>query len=75
LPPHTHNLTKIANSGVFYNELSDQQKDVIDMLEPLNIEARYPTHKERLLKELNKEYCSILLEQTEALYLWIKEKL
>jgi HEPN domain-containing protein len=75
LPPHTHNLAKIAKSGVFYDELSDQQKDVIDMLEPLNIEARYPTHKERILKELNEKYCSNLLKQTEALYLWIKEKL
>ena len=45
------------------------------MLEPLNIEARYPTHKERLLKELNKEYCSNLLDKAEALFLWTKERL
>lgn len=45
------------------------------MLEPLNIEARYPSYKERLLRSMTKEYCMELLEQTKQLQLWIKNKL
>ena len=47
----------------------------IDKLEPLNIEARYPSYKERLMKSLTKEYCAELLSQTKELQLWIKNKL
>jgi hypothetical protein len=32
--------------------LTEEQKDFIDMLEPLNIETRYPTYKEQLFTVL-----------------------
>ena len=54
---------------------TEEQLDFIDTLEPLNIEARYPSYKERLLKSLNREYCDRLLQQTKELQLWIKNKL
>ena len=47
----------------------------IDKLEPLNIEARYPSYKERLMKSLSKEYCQQLLKETKELQQWIKNKL
>ena len=56
-------------------ELSEEQLDFIDTLEPLNIEARYPSYKERLMKSLTKEYCIGLLSQTKELQSWIKNKL
>ena len=74
-PPYTHSLLKLAESSNLYSIMSDDYKDLLDMLEPLNIEARYPTHKERLLKELTHEKCSDLLKNTEELYLWIKTRL
>jgi hypothetical protein len=43
------------------------------ILEPMNIEARYPTHKQ-LLKSLNTEKCAELLKQTQELFEWIKQK-
>ncbi|MCD8184269.1 MAG: HEPN domain-containing protein [Bacteroides sp.] len=49
--------------------------DFIGRLEPLNIEARYPSYKERLMKSLTKEYCTELLSQTKELQSWIKNKL
>ncbi|MBQ1929259.1 MAG: HEPN domain-containing protein, partial [Bacteroidales bacterium] len=49
--------------------------DFIDRLEPLNIEARYPSYKERLIKSLTKEYCTTLLQDTKNLQQWIKSKL
>lgn len=74
-PPFTHSLVKLSQKGNFYNDIPEQLKDVIDILEPLNIEARYPSHKARLLSELDEEFCKRLLENTEVLYKWLKEKL
>ncbi|HPA56836.1 MAG TPA: HEPN domain-containing protein [bacterium] len=73
-PQYTHNLLKLAKAGDFYDEFSNRQKDLIDYLEPLNIEARYPSYKEALLKELTKDRIEKILNETEELYEWIKEK-
>ena len=48
--PFTHSLSFLAKKGGFYESYSKEQQDFIDQIEPLNIEARYPAHKERLLK-------------------------
>ena len=75
IPPFTHSLIKIAKSAAFFGELTEVQKDTIDALDPLNIESRYPTHKERLLRDLNNEFCANLIKKTGDLLTWIKEKL
>lgn len=49
-------------------------KDIIDILEPLNIEARYPSQKDRLFAELTEEKCILILSETEVLYRWILAK-
>ena len=46
-----------------------------DMLEPLNIEARYPSYKERLMKSLTEDRCRAIIQQTDELRIWIKKKL
>jgi HEPN domain-containing protein len=74
-PPYTHNLIKLAKSGNFYDELTDDEKNFLDILAPLNIEARYPTNKEKLLKSLTAERCKKILKDTEELYKWIGKKL
>lgn len=75
IPPFTHSLLKLSQKGGFYDSIPEGLKDIIDILEPLNIEARYPSHKEKLINELNEEFCKKLLENTEVLYRWIIEKL
>jgi len=55
--------------------MTEEQKNFIDLLEPLNIEARYPTHKERLMRSLNDERCKEIIQKTEGLYQWIKQQL
>jgi HEPN domain-containing protein len=50
--PYKHCLSYLAKKGDFYESLTVSQKEFIDQIEPLNIEARYPSHKERLLKSL-----------------------
>ena len=73
--PYTHSLSYLAKQGDFYEMFSEVQKGFIDQIEPLNIEARYPSHKERLLKSLTDEKCIEIIHNTEEIQKWIKEKL
>ncbi len=74
-PLKIHTLSRLAEKTGIDKEMSDDQLDVIDLLEPLNIEARYPSYKERLLKSLSHGRCEKLIEQTDDLLIWIKNKL
>ncbi len=75
LPLKIHHLSRLAAKPGLIDELSEEQLGFIDSLEPLNIEARYPSYKEQLMKVLTSEYCKELLEKTRALQLWIKDRL
>jgi len=74
-PPYTHNLTILAEKSGIYVNMIDEQKDFIDFLEPLNIEARYPTTKDKLLQILTDEKCLELIKLTECELEWIIKKL
>lgn len=74
-PPYIHNLKRLSEETGIYNEFTEEQKDLIDELIPLNIEARYPTYKERILKSLNDKKCENLINKTEQLCNWIKQQL
>ena len=74
-PPYTHNLSYLANKSGIFDSMSEEKKDIIDLLGPLNVEARYPTHKERLMRSLSEETCKEVVQKTEGLFIWIKQKL
>lgn len=74
-PPYTHNLNVLANQSGLYLDLDEAQKSLLDVLEPLNIEARYPTQKDQLLRSLTEDRCKAILERTEELVTWIKQQL
>lgn len=74
-PPYTHNLTYLAEKSDIYNKMTEFQKETLDLLGPLNIQARYPTHKEKLLQSLNKNRCKEIIIKTEDVYQWIKQQL
>ena len=73
--PFSHSLSLLAKQADIYQEFSEEQKDFIDLLEPMNIEARYPTHKEQLLKSLTKKRCAEILKNAQELQRWIMQKL
>ncbi len=75
LPPKTHNIILLAQQSNLYDNFSDAQKAFIEVLQPLNIEARYPDYRDRLLLSLNQEKCKNILQKTRELHTWIKEKL
>ena len=74
-PLKIHSLSRLTEKTELDKLMSEEQLDFIDELEPLNIEARYPSYKERLSKSLNAERCKDLIKQTDNLRLWIKSKL
>ncbi len=73
--PFSHSLSYLAKKGGFYDLFTEEQRNFIDQIEPLNIEARYPSHKERLLKSLTDTKCTEIIQNTKELQKWIKEKL
>ncbi len=74
-PPYIHNLSRLANLSGIFDQLSEEQKDLLDILEPLNIEARYPTHKDLIFDSLTFEKCAVLIKQVKELSEWIKSRL
>lgn len=54
--------------------MTDYDKDTLDILDPLNIETRYPSAKEKLVASLTPARCEEILQRTEDLYKWIKLK-
>ena len=74
-PPYTHSLIDLAKRTLIYEEFSAVQKDFLDYMQPLNIQVRYPTDKEKLFKTLNYKNCVEIIKETNRLSKWIKKKL
>lgn len=74
-PPFTHSLIDLANKASIYEEFTSVQKDFLDFMQPLNIQARYPTDKEKIFKTLNYKKCEEIIKETKRLSKWIKTKL
>ena len=75
VPPFTHGLARLAEKSGIFSDFSPTQIETIEILEPLNIEARYPTYKEELMKALDHAKCETILSQTKELKQWIEQKL
>jgi len=75
VPPYSHNLKNLAEKCDLLPLFSDEQLDFIEELFPMNIEARYPTHKEKMFKLLTSQKCEEIIKQTETLFQWIKLQL
>ena len=72
--PYIHKLVRLANLSSISEEMTKEQLETLDVLSPLNIEARYPMHKEMLLKSLTHKRCEELISETEVLCQWLKTK-
>lgn len=73
-PPFIHALVKLAKLAHVYDALRPEEQALLDLLEPLNIEARYPSQKKAVMQSLTPERCRVLITDTEQLLLWIKAK-
>jgi HEPN domain-containing protein len=72
-PPYTHNLIKLSReSGI--DELFDETgKNLINLLMPLNIEARYPDAKNAILKTLSSKKSEDIYNRTSDIIKWIEK--
>lgn len=74
-PPKTHDLLRLARVSFVDDEMTEGQKDFLEFLMPLNIEARYSEHREELSRKLNNKICEEILKKTEDFIAWIKARL
>jgi HEPN domain-containing protein len=74
-PPFTHDLSLLAERSGLLTEMDDRALTVMDFLEPLHIEGRYPTDKARVLRMLTARKCDWLIKETQRLQRWIRSKL
>jgi HEPN domain-containing protein len=74
-PPYTHNLLKLAKVTDIFMSMDEGQKEIMRILEPLNIDSRYPRVKAALNSSLTLERCQTIIQQTEGLFQWIKQQL
>lgn len=74
-PLKIHTLSKLAEKSGLLEQMSEEQLKFIDSMEPLNIEARYPDYKMSIQRRLTPNVCLHIMEGTNSLRQWIKEKL
>ena len=74
-PPYIHHLANLAIRSGLYDQMTEEQQELIASLMPMNIEARYPEYKQKLAVNLNKATCRALIDETKQLQQWIKNKL
>ena len=74
-PPFTHDLIGLAQKTDLFDLLTDEQKEFIRTLNPLNIEARYPEYKNKIVQMMTKETTQNILTKTKEIMQWIKRKI
>lgn len=57
------------------DSLSSKHRQFLEVLNPLNIETRYPAYKDGIYATLGDTECKRLIEDTKELLLWIKQQL
>ena len=70
--PYTHNLEKLATVSEINLLMTEEQLKLLSILTPIYVDSRYEDYKNDLKSILTKEYCLKLIEETEALFLWIE---
>jgi len=75
VPPRIHELPRLGKIGGFWDLMSDAQREAVDHLVPLQLEGRYPAYKEQISRALTRDFCAVLLKDTEDLLCWTKKLL
>jgi len=73
VPPNIHNLIKLASEASIMNTLSDEQESLLEILNPLNVDARYPSYD--IPSTPTKEICERVATEVEEFLCWIKKQL
>ena len=73
VPPYDHKLLNLAKLSGILPDLSEEQKKFLGRLQPLQIEARYPSHREKIKSGLTDEISKQIFDETENFLCWIKQ--
>ena len=74
-PPYLHDHDRIAKGCGLYTKMSEEQKDFLQGIRDLNIEARYQDAKDAASRKLNSDNTAKILETTKQLHEWILERI
>ena len=74
VPPYIHEHRLLAKQCGLYEKMSNEQRDFLQEIRPMNIEARYPDYKRSIAKSLNEEKVRQIIEQTKQLQEWILQE-
>jgi HEPN domain-containing protein len=72
-PPKTHSLLFLAGAGAI--TLPKEGQTLLEELEGMGIQARYPPDLDQTLQELSKERVQDILMKAKQVFLWIKTEL
>ena len=71
--PFSHNLVYL--NSLMDLGISEKQLELIATLTTYYIEGRYPTYKKKLSALIDEDKSKAILNETEALFNWLKSKL
>lgn len=71
--PYVHDLVRLAELA--HLELSEEELDVLDIVNDFNIRARYPEYKLKFYKKCTKKYTEKHLENIKILYKTLCQKM
>ena len=74
-PPKIHNLNSLADMGGVLGSMTEEQTGLLDLLNPLQIEARYPAHKKQIADMLTAEVCADMIKRAKEMIEWIGQQL
>ncbi len=75
IPPRTHNLAFLSSKVEILNLFPEVYVDLLDELEPLNIQTRYPEYKDFINERFDQKYADTMYRQTLEMHQWIKQQL
>lgn len=75
ISPKLHALVKLAELSALFDEMTEDQREWLSALQPMNIESRYPTEKAKLMAGLTVSECERMIVETVEMLQWIKQKL
>ena len=75
IPPKIHPLQQLAKSAAIYDDMSESQKDLLNLLDAFQIEGRYPQDRKRIYQTTPVAEFRQILVSTEEIIAWIHEKL
>jgi len=72
-PPYTHNLEVLSESLEL--KLSDENKTFLELLNRFYIVGRYPSFKQKLASDLDREKATDMIQKSKEFVQWCKQSM